>query len=89
MCAWRNSVDVTYAWGLEPGRQCGAEGGGVRRSGTPSSRPQREALRIGRAGDGAVPLRPALAIEPTPQSQATKNGQVAKVSGRLRLLRSL
>src|SRR5262249_61047420 len=36
----------------------GASGGGLRRSGTPSSRPRLEEPRFGRAGDAAAALPP-------------------------------
>src|SRR5262245_9688727 len=73
-------------------------GGGVRggagshapRSGTPSSRPQREALRIGRAGDGAGG-RPGTPSRPTTRSvtlirlppEESRNFEIRPVAERL------
>src|SRR5262249_44122401 len=76
---------MSEACRLEPGRQRGAEGARVRRSGTPSSRPQREARESGErvTQPDPGPLRSALATEPTPQ--APEHGEVAQIGSGLRL----
>src|SRR5215831_15711843 len=58
------------------GRAGGAGGGPAgRRSGTPSSRPQLEELRIGRTGDGAVQLgRPLRQAPPASSVRSFMNG---------------